>query len=75
MKGTTLRKDDLMRNRVLLFMSLVTLCALPATGQETGTLKARFVYAGEALPPKPIEVNKDKEFCGKHSLVDERLHF
>jgi hypothetical protein len=54
-------------------MFVVSAFALPATGQETGTLKARFVYAGEALPPKPIEVNKDKDFCGKHSLVDERL--
>lgn len=55
------------------FMFVVSAFALQATGQETGTLKARFIYAGEAVPPKPIEVNKDKEFCGKHSLVDERM--
>ncbi len=44
-----------------------------AVAQETGTLKAQFVYAGAALDPAAIVVDKDKEFCGKFDLVNERL--
>jgi len=40
---------------------------------ETGDLKMRFQYAGDAFQPKPIDENKDVEFCGKHGLVDESL--
>lgn len=44
-----------------------------AFGQETGTLKAKFVYGGSAFDPVAIDPNKDREFCGKHPLVNERL--
>ncbi len=40
---------------------------------ETGDLKIRFQYAGKPFTPKPIDVNKDTEFCGKHGLAEERL--
>lgn len=40
---------------------------------ETGDLKIRFEYAGSPFEPQPIDVNKDKEFCGKFPLVNEKL--
>lgn len=58
--------------RLALFVATVCLAA-PALAQETGTLKVRFVYGGAAFAPKPVDVNKDVEFCGKHPLVNERL--
>jgi plastocyanin len=47
--------------------------AAPVFAQETGTLKAKFVYGGAAFKPEPVNVNKDIEFCGKHPLVNEKL--
>lgn len=47
--------------------------AAPVFAQETGTLKAKFVYGGAAFKPAPVDVNKDKEFCGKHPLINEKL--
>ncbi|TVP95275.1 MAG: methylamine utilization protein [Planctomycetaceae bacterium] len=56
------------------FLALATLLvATPAWSQETGTLKVRFVYGGAAFKPKPINADKDAQFCGKHDLVNERL--
>jgi hypothetical protein len=50
---------------------MTTVLSVPsAFGQETGTLKAKFVYGGSAFDPAAIDVNKDKEFCGKHPLVE-----
>lgn len=40
---------------------------------ETGDLKIRFEYDGDPPKPDAIDVNKDKEFCGKHPLMDESL--
>lgn len=47
--------------------------AAPIFAQETGTLKAKFVFGGAAFKPEPVNVNKDVDFCGKHPLVNERL--
>ncbi len=58
--------------RILLIFAAL-LVAAPAVAQETGTLKARFVYGGSAFKPDAVNVNKDVEFCGKHNLVNERL--
>ncbi len=44
-----------------------------ARAAETGTLKVRFVYAGSAVKPAALVVDKDVEFCGRHPLVNERL--
>jgi plastocyanin len=44
-----------------------------APAAETGDLKIRFEYGGDPPKPDAIDVNKDKEFCGKHPLMDERL--
>lgn len=48
-----------------------------AHGQETGTLKARFLYGGDPPDAELIQVNKDVGFCGQfrhkkeHLLVDK----
>ena len=44
-----------------------------AAAADTGDLKIRFEYGGKPVAPKPIDVNKDVEFCGKHGLKDESL--
>jgi len=36
-------------------------------------LRLRIIYDGDPPVPKPIVVNKDKEFCGELKLIDERL--
>lgn len=60
-----------------LFAAVVTAAATFVSAghaiAETGDLKIRFEYGG--APPKSdaIDVNKDKEFCGKHPLMDESL--
>lgn len=53
--------------------ALVTSIACVTTAADTGDLKINFQYEGKAFTPKPINVNKDVEFCGKHGLADERL--
>ncbi len=55
------------------FAFTACLCFSAAHGQETGTVKAKFVYGGSAFDPTAIDVNKDVEFCGKHKLVNEKL--
>ncbi|MGV3486300.1 MAG: methylamine utilization protein [Planctomycetaceae bacterium] len=63
-----------MLNRLL--FSAVALAAFSvssASAQETGTLKAQFVYGGSAFDPTALVPDKDTEFCGKHKLVNERL--
>ncbi len=56
---------------------IIMLAAMPhrlsAADAETGDLKIRFEYGGEAPKPLPVDVNKDVEFCGKNPLVQERL--
>lgn len=44
---------------------------LPA--QQWGDLSMQFVYAGGRVEPAPLEITKDKEFCGAFQVVDESL--
>ncbi|TWU59359.1 hypothetical protein Poly51_21470 [Rubripirellula tenax] len=62
-------------SRIALIAALATMSSAgqQAAAEETGDLKIRFEYGGEAVKPAPIDVNKDVEFCGKNPLVDERL--
>lgn len=53
----------------VLFLLSMTVSAVA----ETGDLKIRFEYGGDAPEPGSVNVDKDVEFCGKHKLVDERL--
>jgi plastocyanin len=41
--------------------------------QEWGDLKVKMVFGGDAAAAKMITPDKDKEFCGKHDIPDERL--
>ncbi len=57
---------------------LATFAAIPfvagqSTAEETGDLKIRFEYGGDAPKAEPINVNKDVEFCGKKPLINEQL--
>ncbi|MCG8653124.1 MAG: methylamine utilization protein, partial [Pirellulales bacterium] len=58
--------------RPLGVMALVVISTV-AVGAETGDLKIRFEYAGAAVEPSALNINKDAEFCGKTKLVNEKL--
>ena len=44
-----------------------------AEAQKWHNVKIKFLYDGTAPTPKPENVNKDVQFCGKSGLVDETL--
>lgn len=46
--------------------------AMPASAQ-TGDLKIRFEYGGDAPKQGPVNVTADVAFCGKQGLMDEAL--
>lgn len=50
-----------------------TIVCSTASAQQTGTLKARFVFGGMPPAAEPIDPNTDAQFCGKHNLSDESL--
>lgn len=50
----------------------MVLCS-PASAQQTGMLKARFVFQGEIPAVESINPKTADEFCGKQSLTDESL--
>ncbi len=64
-----------MRRFVVAALAVFALSAVasPALAQGWGSLKGRFVYDGKAPVPKPLQITKDSEVCGKHKLVDESL--
>lgn len=51
---------------------LVVAHAAPVTAQ-TGDLKVRFQYGGKAPAVSGLVINKDVEFCGKDTVLNERL--
>jgi|SRR6056297_205909 len=57
--------------RRLLLLCAASLCC--TTGLNAGDLKMQFVFDGNVPAAKPIDVNRDQEFCGKHGLTDESL--
>ena len=57
----------------MVLLSLTVLIAGQADGQHWGDLKMKFVYDGTPPAPKPINVDKDVQFCGKFGLVDEEM--
>ncbi len=59
-----------MSSRYFLACAFVAICC-PAL--HAGDLKIQFVFDGPVPAPKPVDVNRDIEFCGKHGLVDESL--
>jgi plastocyanin len=60
-------------SRLVLVPAFLLAAALPARGDEWGTLKGRFVLGGDAADPAALTVDKDVEVCGKHKLVAEEL--
>lgn len=46
---------------------------LTVNAQETGDLKVRFQYGGDAPSQGEVKVTADVAFCGKQGLVDESL--
>lgn len=57
------------------FLAAAAICLAAGAAQAAGwgDLTATFVFDGKAPVAKPIDVNKDQAFCGKHNLVDESL--
>ncbi len=56
--------------------SLALMFSLPLSVQaadEWGDLSGTFVLDGPIPKPVPADITKDKEFCGKHNVVDESL--
>jgi hypothetical protein len=55
--------------------TLMICLAMVASAQaaEWGSLKGRLVFDGNPGKPAAINVNKDVEFCSKHTLVDETI--
>lgn len=44
-----------------------------ALSAEDATLKLRLVYDGDAPKADLVDPNKDVDFCGKHTIVNEKL--
>ncbi len=55
----------------MFFLGTLFISCLQA--QEWGNLTGRFLYAGEPPVRQPIEITKDKEYCGKCNLLEEDL--
>lgn len=62
-----------MRFLILTAVIAATFLSTTAHAAEWGDLKVKFVFKGAAPASKAIDVTVDKEFCGKHELVDESL--
>ena len=62
-----------MKKAIFLAAAVALLFAVTAQAQGWGDLTATFVIDGTAPKPKPLDANKDPQFCGKHGLVDESL--
>ena len=58
---------------VLSLAFAITLACASAGAAEWGNLSGRFIYDGKPPAPQKVNVDKDKEFCGKTNLVEETL--
>ena len=57
-----------------IFALLCCLLAAPfAHAAKWGDLTVQFTYDGAVPAPKPVDITKDKAFCGKTKLVNESL--
>lgn len=52
---------------------VATIACQSAFAAGWGDLTGQLVYDGDAPTPKPVQVTKDVEVCGKFKLVDESL--
>lgn len=62
-----------MKTRLMIGALALALMGITQATAQTGTLRMKFVYEGDAISPDAIDVNKDVEFCGKHGLVSEKV--
>ncbi|HHK42899.1 MAG TPA: methylamine utilization protein, partial [Planctomycetaceae bacterium] len=63
-----------MRRFFCVLLAVALLAAAPlAHGAGWGNVKGKFLYDGTPPTPGALSITKDKEYCGKFSLVDERL--
>jgi len=63
----------MLRPRLCFALWLFANLILQPFDASAAELRLRFIYDGDPPVPKPIVVNKDKEFCGEFRLIDERL--
>lgn len=50
-----------------------SILASASLAQSRADLAMQFVYDGKAPAPKPFELSKDQEYCGKFRVIDESL--
>ena len=62
-----------MNRESLIALLVLFVLGTSVTAEEWGDLKVRFTYDGPAPKPKPVNVNKDPQFCGTFGLVDDEL--
>ena len=55
------------------FGSIAVLAAASLMAAEWGHVRGRFAYDGEPPVRKPVTITADKDFCGKHKILDESL--
>ncbi len=60
-------------NKAFAFAALLLLSVAPATAQEWGNLKMKFLLGGKAPTPDKINVTKDIDYCGRHNLTVETV--
>lgn len=57
----------------ILAVFAIAASATGASAADWGTLKGRLVVDGAVPEPAAVNVNKDTEYCGQHTLVDETI--
>ena len=60
-------------SQVVVSLMVALMMVAGATGADWVSLQGRFVLDGDVGEPAAINVNKDTEFCSKHSPVDETM--
>lgn len=60
-------------NAILAGLLLSTFSASALFAEGWGDFKGKIVVKGTVPAPSPIDPDKDKQFCGKHKLVEESL--
>jgi plastocyanin len=58
---------------LVLTLAVVVAIAGAAQADEWGSIKGRFIYAGDAPAAGELKADKDVEVCGKHKLLAEEL--
>ena len=62
-----------MKSTSILLALAIVVSATGASAADWGTLKGRLVVDGAVPEPTALVVNKDPEYCGQHTIVDETI--